>query len=102
MLTEADIEQMKKPNLWAEHHKAMRNPQYLIDGLMDCFREEMGYFQPYHYPMDEKGIIKPPELRVEPQWAKRQWDYVKQLEARVLHYQKLVQRLIAKRKDDSL
>ena len=67
-------------SMWKYHNKALNNPQYQIDGLMDCYKEEMSCFQPYHYPMDEKGCIRPPE----PEWNKRQWDTIKQLEARVL------------------
>ena len=73
--------------MWKYHNEALKNPSYQLEGLMDCFREEMSYFQPYyysvepyHYPMDESGCIKPPE----PQWNKQQWDTIKQLEARVL------------------
>ena len=98
MVSDKDIENIKKPDLWSEHHKAMReNPQYLIDGLMDCYREEQSFYMPY------KKEVQPhiENAQLEPQWTRRQWDRVQQLEAMVVHYQKKVEELLKGRKPNA-
>ena len=91
MLSERDIEQMKKPDLWKYHNEALRDCNYRLDGLMDCYREEQSY---YYTPEQDRTE----HIIAETEWTHKQYDRVKQLEARVLHYQKKVEELLKGRK----
>lgn len=69
-------------SMWKYHNEAMKDPQYLIDGLMDCFREEQSYYMPYG-----DTFTRSPDsttLKTEPEWSRRQWGEVQQLKAQVL------------------
>lgn len=75
MISEEDIEQMKKPSLWGEHNRALKHPEYQMEGMLDCLREEMMMNMPV-YP---EPIYQ--ERQLEESWTNRQWDYVQQLKA---------------------
>ena len=65
---------------WKYHNEALKDPNYRMEGLMDCLREEMSYYLPYR-DTTESIISSPPE----PEWSRRQWGEVQQLKAMVLH-----------------
>ena len=91
------MEKEYSPFYW--HNKALKNPLYQMEGMMDCLREEIMMNMPQ---FDEGGHpnweVIANTTREEPEWTRRQYDRVQQLEARVLHYQKLVQELLKKSK----
>ena len=62
---------------WSEHNKALSNPHYRMEGLMDCFREEVSFSMPYR-PAE---TLPPSQKQLESQWTKRQWGRIQQLEA---------------------
>ena len=81
---------------WHWHNKALKeHPEYQMEGMIDCLREEIGMAMPISYL---KEVSEAPKRVTEPQWNKRQYDRVQQLEARVLHYQKKVEELLSSRK----
>ncbi len=91
MLTEEDIEQMKKPSLWGAHNRALReHPEYQMLGLMDCLREEMML----NMPILPKQV--PLQIVREEPFNKRQWDTVQQLKAQVLFLSSKVNEMRAK------
>lgn len=65
-------------------------------------RDFRGVRNGYLPTIEEEEIIKVDIPQEAPDWIKRLWYKQNQLEARVLHYQKLVQRLIAKEKSKDI
>ena len=83
MLSEDDMVRMKRPNLWKYHNEALKDPQYLVDGLMDCYREEQSFYQPFVPSKSAERLLSSQETSG-PEWTKRQWGEVQQLKAQVL------------------
>jgi len=65
-----------KHSSWYYHNKALReHPEYQMEGMLDCLREEMMLNMPY-----PKEVFEYPKrvTQKEP-WTKKQWDVVNQL-----------------------
>lgn len=73
MLSEEDVEQMEKPNLWGEHNCALKHPEYQMEGMMDCLREEMMMNMPICENIPQETHF------VDTQWSRRQWGIINQL-----------------------
>ncbi len=51
---------MKPYDGWSEHNKALKNPEYQMEGMMDCLREETMMNMPvYEEPVREIEPIIP-------------------------------------------
>jgi len=78
-------------SMWGYHNKALReHPEYQMEGMMDCLREEMSYYLPYPNEVRES----PERVIEEPQLATRQEKELQQLKAEVLHYRKEYPKLL--------
>ncbi len=87
MLTDTQLKTIERPegDMWKYHNQALKNPSYQLDGLMDCFREEMSYSIPYqHFSTPEPENFTLTHDSETPEWTKRQWGEVQQLKAQVL------------------
>ena len=73
-------------DLQQHHNEALRNsPLYVMECMRDLMLSEMEPpITPYNPKQDEalEPVSSPPE------WTRRQWDRVQQLEAKVLYLQK--------------
>ena len=66
---------------WYWHNKALREHLgYQLEGLMDCFREEQSFYQPYRSIEDTHTQNNE---QPEPEWTKKQWDIINQLRGMV-------------------
>jgi len=79
--------------MWKYHNEALKNPSYQLEGLMDCFREEMSGYWPYQ---DTTIVPAYNTQTLEPEWNKRQWGEVQQLKAQVLFLSNKVNEMRAK------
>ena len=67
-------------SMWKYHNEALReHPEYQMEGMMDCLKEEMMMNMPLS--TQETPIVN---IDSEKSWTKRQWDTVQQLKAQVL------------------
>ncbi len=83
---------MIKPHCDLEkYHYQCKDPRYLAEGMADVIREELSMVMPYCELKEE-----PKEAIPQPEWTKRQWDKVQQLQAMVLHLQNKVAKLSKK------
>lgn len=63
---------------WYWHNKALReHPEYQMEGMMDCLREEMLVNMPVYPELIHQ------ERQSEEPWTKRQWNIVNQLRGMV-------------------
>jgi len=75
------------PFYW--HNKALReHPEYQMEGMMDCLREEIGMALPAHHPE------KPTQITYKIEFTKNQCDMIDELIAEVLHYRKEYPKLL--------
>jgi len=80
-------------DMQSEHYRAVRtSPMYVAEALADIMREELSMSMPY----PTEVLSYPKEIQPEPEWSKRQWDKVQQLEAEVLHYRQEIAEYTAK------
>ena len=83
------------PFYW--HNKALKNPEYQMEGMMDCLREEMSCSIPYrHFSTPEPENFTVTQDSETAEWTKRQWDTVQQLQAQVLFLSNKVNEMRAK------
>ena len=70
----------KEHSPWYWHDKALReHPEYQMEGVMDCLREEMMM----NMPVAPEQVYQE-SRQLEKTWSKRQWGIVQQLKAQVL------------------
>ena len=86
-----------------EHYQALQNdPNYRMEFMMDVLREEMMMNMPRYGVDHEQGMPKAAPETPKPEWSRSQWDFVQQLQGRMLHLQGKVEELIKiKKMDDS-
>ncbi len=90
------------PNAWIHCSCYEEEPEHYHPVLPEDFDFPMSYdFRAY---VNGEPSIEPPKIvttEIEPQWSKKQWDYVKQLKARVLHGERKIVELSLKKKRKS-
>ena len=75
------------PFYW--HNRALReHPEYQMEGMMDCLREEIGMALPAHHPE------KPTQIKYKIDFTRNQCDMIDELIAEVLHYRKEYPKLL--------
>ena len=85
-------EGVMKYSPWYWHNKALReHPEYQMEGMLDCLREEMML----NMPVAPNAEFMYQESN-QPEWTKRQWSEVQQLKAQVLFLSNKVNKMRAK------
>ena len=81
MTLEDRVKAMERPegDMWKYHNQALKNPEYQMEGMMSCLKEEMMM----NMPVAPDNEYPEREQREEP-LNKRQWDTIQQLKAQVL------------------
>ena len=91
-------------DMWKYHNEALKNPEYQMEGMLDCFREEMSFSMPYqNFSTPAPENFTQTQDSYTPEWTKRQWDMVQQLKAQVLFLSNKINEMRAnasKRKTD--
>ena len=88
-----------------EHYQAIQNPLYALEGLTDIMREELLMNMPVlpevtdlisHNSLISQSSKEPQDTE---EWTHRQWDYVKQLKAALLYFEKRLIKLEKKQEE---
>ena len=81
------MEKSYSPFFW--HNKALKeHPEYQMEGMMDCLREEIGMAMPVCHPEE------PVQITHKIEFSKKQYDMIDELIAEVLHYRKEYPKLL--------